>query len=243
MKTSTFRLPCAVLLTLAVGAVPLAAQATRYSDIPPDAPPPAPEPVPAWSPVPEGTLNFFTDRASFQAAFPGLTLEDFSENNLPPNSVATCTDTPVDSTTNDQCFSPGDVVEGIALDDITTPNNMVLLTPPFFGTTCDAVGPNTFVDDGEIVFDPAIRAVGFDMQCNVADTIGIEVFGPGGSLGSTSVPCPPIPGQVFFGVETVDPGGIVRLTTIAVGDGGELVCDVEFGGNPVPVELQSFDVD
>jgi len=243
MRTSTLHLAHALLLSLAFTAVPLAAQATQYSDISPDAPPPPPEGVPAWNPVPEGTLNFFTDRASFQSAFPGLPLEDFTENNLPPNSVGTCTDTPVDATTNDVCFSPGDIIAGIALDDITTPNNMVLLTPPFFGTTCEAVGPNTFADDGEIAFDPAIRAVGFDMQCNVAETIAIEVFGPGGSLGSTSVPCPVIPAQVFFGVETVDPGGIVRLTTIAVGDGGELFCDVEFGAEPVPVELQSFDVD
>ena len=70
MRTTTLHLAHALLLALAVTAVPLAAQATQYSDIPPDAPPPPPEGVPAWNPVPEGTLSFFTDRASFQSAFP-----------------------------------------------------------------------------------------------------------------------------------------------------------------------------
>jgi hypothetical protein len=184
-----------------------------------------------------GGLTFYTDRTVFNAAHPGIPLEDYSNNELPPNSVLQCPG-PFDSNTNNGCFLPGNIQPGIQVVN-TTGNDLVLLTPPFFGVNCDAVGPNTFTDDGELDFNPPVMAVGLDLNSNVADTYNIEVFGPGGSLGTTTANGN-IPG-LFWGVDTVDAGGISRITFVSPAGSGELFCNVAFG-QPVPVELQHFDI-
>jgi hypothetical protein len=51
---------------------------------------------------------------------------------------------------------------------------------------CVAVGPNLFADSGEMRVQPARQAVGFDLSSNVASSYNIEIFGPGGSLGTTT---------------------------------------------------------
>ncbi|MCZ6727626.1 MAG: hypothetical protein O7A98_09790, partial [Acidobacteria bacterium] len=66
---------------------------------------------------------------------------------------------------------------------------------------------------------------------------------PGGSLGSA-----PVTGggtsASFFGVDTVDPGGITGIEVREGVDGtGDLFCDLEFGDPPVPVALQSIDIE
>ena len=161
----------------------------------------------------------------------------FQQQRAPPNSVLERTG-PFDTNTNNGCFLPGNIQPGIQIVN-TTGGDLVLLTPPFFGVNCNAVGPNTFTDDGEMDFNPPVFAVGLDFNSNVPDTYDVEVFGPGGSLGTTTVNGA-IPG-LFWGVDTVDAGGISRITFHSAAGSGELFCNVAFG-QAVPVELQQLDV-
>jgi hypothetical protein len=188
--------------------------------------------------TPSGSLTFYTDRAVFNAAHPGIPLETFALTNVPPNSVLACPE-PFNNATNNGCFSPGDILPGISVWN-TNAVDLVVLTPPFFGVNCVAVGPNTFTDHGEMQFNPPVEAVGFDLNSNVPGSYTIEIFGPGGSLGTTTAPGA-IP-AIFWGVDTSDPGGISRITTNSAAGNGELYCNVAFG-QPVPVELQTFVVE
>src|SRR5690606_17846793 len=116
------------------------------------------------------------------------------------------------------------------------------LTPPFFGVTCDAVGPNTFGDHGDLEFAPAVSAVGFDFQSNNPGTVfTLTLFGASGELGSTTVTSNGPSSPVFFGVQSGE--AITRIESRATGDEGELFCNVEFGGGEPPTgdcELPSW---
>jgi hypothetical protein len=225
----------ALLISIAASA---SEEPTRYRDVNAAARPQPGAPPAGPAEVPSGTLTFFNSRPAFNAAHPGLPLETFANTNLPPNSVLACPG-PFNSTTNNGCFSPGDILPGISVIN-TTGGNLVVLTPPFFGVNCVAVGPDTFTDNGEMQFNPPVQAVGFDLNSNVPSTYNIQIFGPGGSLGTTTAPGA-IPG-LFWGVGTSDPGGISRITTNSAAGSGELYCGVAFG-LAVPVELQSFEVE
>jgi len=226
----------AVFVSAVVGA---AENPAKYSDLAKDATPPAMPPLAARAAeAPSGTLTFYTSRAVFNAAHPGIPLETFVNTNVPPNSVLACPG-PFNSMTNNGCFSPGDILPGISVVN-TTAGLLVVLTPPFFGVNCVAVGPNLFADNGEMQFSPPVQAVGLDLNSNIAATYNIEIFGPAGSLGTTTAPGA-IPG-IFWGVDTSSPGGINRITFFNAGAAGELFCNVAFG-LAVPVELQTFGVE
>lgn len=185
-----------------------------------------------------GGLAFYTDRPTFTAAHPGIPLETFAATNVAPDSVAACQG-PFASTTNNACFSPGDIQPGISVVN-GSGETLVVLTPSFIGVTCVSVGPNDFAGNGELHFSPPVTAVGLDLHSNVPDTFQVEVFGPGGSLGTTTAngTSP----ALFWGVDTSDAGGISRITFAGGPGSGELFCNVAFG-QPTPVELQSFGIE
>ena len=225
-------------LVMGAGLLSAADNPTKYSDLTKGSTAQQQAQAPRPAEAPSGSLTFYTSRAVFNAAHPGIPLETFALTNLPPNSVLVCPE-PFDSNTNSACFSPGDILPGISVWN-TVGVDLVTLTPPFFGVNCVAVGPNTFTEAGEMQFNPPVQAVGFDLNSNVPSTYDIQVFGPGGLLGTTTAPGA-IP-AIFWGVGTSDPGGISRITTNSAAGAGELYCNVAFGF-AVPVELQSFVVE
>jgi len=225
-------------LVMGAGLLSAADNSTKYTDLTKGSTAQQQAQAPRPAEAPSGSLTFYTSRALFDAAHPGIPLENFSLTNVGPNNVLACPE-PFDMNTNNGCFSPGDIKPGLGVWN-TTAVDLVVLTPPFFGVNCVAVGPNTFTDNGEMQFNPPVQAVGFDLNSNVSSTYNIEVFGPGGSLGTTTAPGA-IPG-IFWGVDTSDPGGISRITTNSAAGAGEIYCNVAFGF-AVPVELQSFVVE
>lgn len=191
----------------------------------------------------EGSLTFYADRPSFQAANPGLAMEGFEDGLTTAGNINTCLDLPSDATSNDDCFQPGDIEAGVATLPSGADDNVVLGNG-FAGITCFGHGPNSFTDDFQLDFDPPVQAAGFEITgCNGTDNLNVEIFGPGGSLGSTSFVCPALGSTIFFGVDTSDVGGITRITTVETGGGGELFCNLEFGGAPVPVTLEAFEIE
>ena len=224
----------------------------------------ADQPFEQWSAVPPGTpstpsaggpstpggqieaLTFWNDRGAFNAAFPGLPTENWSGTIVPAGGVASCAP-PLNSTTNDACFTTGSVLPGIELDiNVTTGGGQyVVLGVGFLGNVNILVGPNSFVDDLIFNFNPAVRAAGFDLvnPMTAGQTYNVTISGPGGVIGTTTAVDGP-EGN-FWGVDSTDVGGITSI----VFDGGgsdvhsELTALVTFGGEPVPVELQSIDIE
>lgn len=229
----------AFVMTLATVAV-AQAENGRYSEQKQGARPPAAARAAEAPAAPKtlGSLTFYSARALFDAAHPGLPVENFSATLVPANSVALCP-SPINSASSDACFAPGGIRPGISVVN-SVGTDMAVLTPPFFGVNCVSAGPDQFSEHGELQFAPPVEAVGLDLESNVGGVYTIEVFSPTGSLGTTTVTTTGIPG-IFFGVDTSDAGGISRITFNAPGSTGELFCNVAFG-QPLPVELQSFEI-
>lgn len=238
---------CLVVTALVFGtAGAVTAQATKYTDGPD---PVIPQPVDNSLP-PQGTLTFYPDRGAFQAAHPGLPVEDFTGTLVPPKGIVSCPG-PLNNSTNDACFPSGGVIPGFELDpqgDGGKSGNgsadYVVLNDAL--TPCVAVGPNFFADETDWTLSPAVAAVAFDFywEAGADPNFTIDIVGPGGTLGSVPFSAPGGGTPAFFGVDTIDPGGITAILIRENSDGnGELFCDFEFGGAPVPVDLQSIDVD
>ena len=108
------------------------------------------------------TLTFYNDRATFDADFPDLPLEDFKEGNVSAGGVRGCSK-PVDENTNNRCFVPGDIEPGVSF---TTPSGsgIVLYGAGFGGATSKNIVANRATDPFIIDFTAEdVTAVGMDI--------------------------------------------------------------------------------
>ncbi|NOQ21837.1 MAG: hypothetical protein GQ565_04190 [Candidatus Aegiribacteria sp.] len=144
-------------------------------------------------------ITFYTDQTSFETLYPGLTKEDYSNTNVPVDDMGFVTG-PFNSLTDNKCFSPGDIVEGISLDNDTGRENVVA-TPPIMGLLNVAVGPR-HLDVALYSFSVPVNAFGISVLMPIAPGVyDINVFGASGSLGTSVVIVPPsTPAGVFWGV-------------------------------------------
>lgn len=169
---------------------------------------------------------YYTNLATFEAANPGLTPEDYSSTLIPANSVASDTG-PLDYYTNNSLFALNTIVQGISLDE-QAGGLMVVLTPPFAGVTSVTVGPNTFTDNAVYNFTLPTRAFGgFIVMPNGGATVTIDVYGVGGVIGTTTA-TGATGGGAFWGVSCYDEE-IVSITFNCLGGDGELFANVQFG--------------
>jgi hypothetical protein len=192
--------------------------------------------------------TFYTDRAAFQAANPGLNLEDFESSLYPPGSgILLACPQPANSAGSTGCYAPGDLLPGFSMTSpgAGTPGGelVILDGAAGFGSPPGIVlGSNTFTATTRIDFSPAVSAVGFDIvtltsgnpvTVNIYDASGVFINGQtdvaAGAAGS------------FWGVDSTTPIGAVEILDPTLID-VELLDDMEFG-DPVPVDLQSFDVE
>jgi hypothetical protein len=181
-----------------------------------------------------GSLTFYSTRAAFDAANPGLATQTFEvARNF--GSVAGF-DGPLNSTTNNGLFKPGDILPGVAFDSHPAlgPGGQGLAVTPdgYFNINPNApkvVVVNNSLNTLDVLFSPGQKAVAFDVY-NIffAGANQITLFGPGDTpLGSTTVTTTPdgsgdLPG--FFGVSSDVP--ITRINLSAPANVG--VAAVEF---------------
>jgi hypothetical protein len=179
-------------------------------------------------PRPFKSLSFYTDRATFDSDYPGLPNEDFEEATVLPGGVSPC-DTPINSQSDDSCFSPGDIVPGVDIQDNPSYSNMAALGPGFFGNPSKVVGPAAFADFLEIVFTTnETYAAGMLILSNVAGVpVPIEIYSSDGALLGTSSVTPSATG-VFWGVGSDQAIGRILFQSPDV----DMVDDLAFGGTP-----------
>ncbi|MCH9651990.1 MAG: DUF11 domain-containing protein [Deltaproteobacteria bacterium] len=173
-------------------------------------------------------LTFYTDRATFQGDCPDLPLEDFSNTLVPPNGVLACTPGPLNSSTNNNCFATGGVIDGFTMQSApVAAEDLVVTTPPFLGTADVGVGPNTFVEDVEILFSPAITGFGSNLIGPLANfNINIDIFDEADMLIGSTTSAIGLP-SVFWGVTSTVPIGRIAMADPA--GNGELFSLMEFG--------------
>lgn len=181
------------------------------------------------------TPLFSNDRAGFLENFTNTEIEDFESGDVADGAVTICSST-VQSISNDACFSPGEITNGIEF--LASPsfgsmnlvgagissvpaNTSKALTVGAAGDSLDIVFPGTVSNEN-------VFMVGFDLMSTVTlDTCAVEVFREDGSLiGSTGVSCSDISLQ-FFGVASNEPIGRVRVSSLNAG--AEVIDNVVFG--------------
>ena len=157
-------------------------------------------------------LTIFNDETQFFSVCTSLPLEEFANTSVPPNSAINCP-SPINSSSNNSCFTPGAVIDGFSFSGIpiTDDGSLAVVTPTIFGNVNVLVGADFFGDDNEITFqNGGAGAVGVEIFGVFGLTnIQINIFGPGDILlGSTSVDASS--NGIFFGVISDSP--VTRIT-------------------------------
>src|SRR5262245_25143573 len=182
------------------------------------------------------TLVIYSDRATFDAANPGLPIETFEEGNVDPQTTRGLFP-PLDSTTNDSTFSPGDILPSVSFD-VSPPGTLAIYGTGTFGLHIKTIAAGTFTSGLDIVFAEGASAVGFDVF-NVefsTSPITISIFGESGLLGQESVPALDNSNPDFFGVSS-DMEPITRINLLDAENlfqGVEGVDNVAFNIVPEP---------
>jgi hypothetical protein len=132
-----------------------------------------------------GSCAVYADRAAFDADFPGLPIEDFEEGNV-VSGIDACP-APLDETSDNACFSPGDILPGVQFT--TTPNtpaeDIAIVGPGQAGNSSINVVANYFIETWIINFTSGTTATGMDLISIFSDsTVDIEVYGSSGLIDS-----------------------------------------------------------
>ena len=171
------------------------------------------------------TLTFFTSRSDFLTQFPDLPLEDFEAGRVPDANVVGCPG-PLDATSDNLCFSRGDIKPGIRFNsDHHHGQNEGGQELALLGTGFG--GPTTFVID----FTTSVTAVGMDLVSYSNDICQITIFGQNAVLlGSTRAPCTTV--GTFWGLSSSEL--ISRIQVFSPQYQFEGVDNVSFGTAAAP---------
>src|SRR5262249_52207360 len=108
----------------------------------------------------QASLIFYSTRATFDAANPGLPVETFSAARVNPGAFATV-GAPISSTTNDGVFLPGDILPGLSVGSGS--GALIVLGDGTVTGTTKSVGATTFGANAVLSFAPGAFAVGTDV--------------------------------------------------------------------------------
>lgn len=121
-------------------------------------------------PIATEGVAIFRNRDVFTAEFPGIPFEDFGDTSASVCSDLTAIAAPFNSTSDNDCFDPGDILSGIEFrdnplnDDGNGNGEGLLYVPPTGGgVTNSAIAGNHFTNTFEIILTPTADVVGLDL--------------------------------------------------------------------------------
>lgn len=186
-----------------------------------------------------GGLTVYTDRALFNADFPGLSIEDFEGGSAAPGNFSVC-DAPLDAAGDAACgFDPGEILDGVAFQDNPGPDlaSLILLGNGTSLNATQALVSNTFDDSFDILFNPPVTQAGMDLHSTPApgqgppDIVLVEAFDAGDVLiGSDPAAAASGPGD-FWGMSS--PVAISRIRITSSNARAEGVDNLAFVGAPL----------
>lgn len=178
-------------------------------------------------------LIYYNDRTTFNAAFPGLPVEDFEAGLWADGNTLGCP-APFNTFTNNNCFAPGGILPGISFQDNPlnaagggSANGLAGVGPGAFGAISKNIVANTAADSFEILFSPPVRAVGLDLihYFTHGAVVNITLYDASNALIGATEAIANNSG-IFWGVYSVTPIG--RINIVSAG-GFEGVDNVAFG--------------
>ena len=181
-------------------------------------------------------LVFYSDEANFLTTHSGLTWEGFDNTNVAPGGFVSC-EGPFNSMTDNDCYSPGAIVDGISFD---SDGLCAVLGVGILGNDSVWVGPTAHADNSFITLDPPVSVFGsqiFMASTYDIDGILIEVFGVSGLLGSETVP--DFQDGRFWGVFSSGEA-ITEISFHVLPFGAEVFDYVYFGNSVVATEASTW---
>ncbi len=187
---------------------------------------------------------FSSDEAQFLSDNPDLDFQNFLSAPAPDGTFVVC-NAPVDANSNDDCFTPGQILPGIAFIDNPGPDlGSMLVFGADYVSNANPRGPlttNTFADTFDIIFsDPDTTRAGFLAGCMIqggpcSDQMTVQVFGAGDALiGSTSVAVSSAFSS-FVGVTSDETITRINLSnTVNPSVNVEGILNISFGAPPTP---------
>lgn len=141
------------------------------------------------------SADYTTDKDAFLAANPNLMVQDFSSANISAGDSKTCP-SPLNSSNNDQCFQPGDILPGLQIESGGPGfQNLRIIGSNYgaLGNSLNSLIANN-LDPYEILFfETNYNAVGLELGCAevglipCSRTLRVDVFGFGTTIGSTTI--------------------------------------------------------
>lgn len=177
------------------------------------------------------TLSFFTLQSVFQNAHTGLAIEDFEESRVTAGNTSAVFAEPLDATTNNAYFSPGEITPGLQITTVSTadPSNSLwtLAARELLHNTSKIVGSLRAADNLQIVFqNNNTYAAGMDLLLEFAGNVAtIIVYGPNGTLSGLTQQNQPIPAETFFGIYAQQPISRIEILSPA----SEFIDNIQFG--------------
>jgi hypothetical protein len=182
-------------------------------------------------------LTQFSTRAAFDAACPGLPVEDFEDARVAPGFVGGTG--ALDKDTTGGGFLPGDILDGLRLEAVPS-NNLAILGDTSYGVSTKKVFANFDNDSLRITFyNGGVTCVGLDVSVLFDPApVTAEFFdAAGNSLGSVTVSAA-VAGDTFVGVKSSTPIDRVIISTPAGIYKG--VDNIAFGAAPVDTTAPSI---
>lgn len=186
------------------------------------------------------TVVFVSSRTAFNAAAPGLPCEDFEEMRLASGGIVGVP-APLNSTTSNAYFLPGEIVPGVNFRDEPinatgggSSDGLAYLGAAALGSVSKTVVANSFVDSFVAEFNPPVTAVGFDaIHFFATGSVTVQVFGPGGVPYGSVVTAADPTGSNFVGLlSTVPIASLVLTSANQASTGAEGADNICFGQNP-----------
>lgn len=184
-------------------------------------------------------ITYYNSRGVFDGDFPGLPVEGFENGNVSANNIISFA-APLNASTNNSAFSPGDILPGI---EFTTsnpgyPTAIVLIGTNYAGVSSKVPIANVFSAKYVINFNPAVEAVGMDVV-NIfgGSSANIEIYDINSNLlASTSTASSP--SGSFWGVTSDTPIGKIIIHDPA--EGAEGADNIAFGNAPTLVPVSDW---
>lgn len=137
-------------------------------------------------------ITFHTIEEEFDAAFPGLRVDDLEDVNVGPGMIMACP-SPASSASSNLCFDAFDIAPGVSLGHVgpSRPNDgLAIAGPGFAGLPDRSVLANYFTDSFRVDFDKGTMAVGMSLvRLGAGTTCDIVARARDGTVGTLQTPC------------------------------------------------------
>jgi len=189
----------------------------------------------------QSQAEYTTNEAEFMAEYPNLMVQDFSQSKVAPHDTEAC-ESPADFESNDNCFSPGDIMQGLDFVSGLGPQKLRIMGVDFVSESLQALNNpynSLFGNDGDsfrvVLGEEKYNVVGLKIGCvtkgvNLCEQeMLVETLGFGGGTIGMQYIVVDSTFTTFLGISYDEPISSVRISPADGSEGFQGVSVVYFG--------------